>query len=171
MVCMIPRNLLCGHFPLNPPRERFYRDFPQTQKTLGPLGPLGGLPIAPLWAAIVPWQAHGPVWGPAAVIYYMVEWFRASARCTPAAISTGDKMSGRVHLARCKICGPTKGNGPAPPRAMGQPRQGQWASPQGPRGPLELPQGFGVASSQGPRSCPRALELPQGCHWGLQGGS
>ena len=40
----------CTNFPPIPPREGFYRDFPQIRKSLGPPGPLGGLPIVPLWA-------------------------------------------------------------------------------------------------------------------------
>ena len=50
----------CINFPLNPVGKWFYEDFPQTQKSLGPLGPLAELPIAlcvaydPVWQCLLP---------------------------------------------------------------------------------------------------------------------
>ena len=44
----------CSNFPPNPPRERFCRDFPQTQKSRG-------APWAPGWVAHCPFVGHWPI--------------------------------------------------------------------------------------------------------------
>ena len=46
----------CTNFPPNPPRERFYTDFPQTQK-------FQGAPWAPGWVAYCPFVGHWPIAG------------------------------------------------------------------------------------------------------------
>ena len=44
----------CTNFPPNPPREGFYRDFPQTRK-------FQGGPWAPGWVAYCPFVGHWPI--------------------------------------------------------------------------------------------------------------
>ena len=46
----------CGHFLPNPPRERFYWDFPQTRKSQG-------APWAPGWVAYCPFVSLWPIAG------------------------------------------------------------------------------------------------------------